>query len=104
MLGLSAVCMNCQALRVVNGAVFFFLFTDVIYIVEKKSFDHHWSTMGGNLSCTSTKRGLKDPDLQPYGIKETEGDLDIKTGKAVSNVCHFGGSDTFLCKQMYLYL
>lgn len=51
--------------------------------------------MGGNLSCTSTKRGLKDPDLQPYGIKETEGDLDIKTGKAVSNVCHFGGSDTF---------
>lgn len=60
--------------------------------------------MGGNLSCTSTKRGLKDPDLQPYGVKETEGDLDIKTGKAVSNVCHFGGSDTFLCKQMYLYL
>lgn len=60
--------------------------------------------MGGNLSCTSTKRGLKDPDLQPYGIKETEGDLDIKTGKTVSNVCHFGGSDTFLCKQMYLYL
>lgn len=39
--------------------------------------------MGGNLSCTSTKRGLKDPDLQPYGVKETEGELDIKTGKAV---------------------
>lgn len=72
--------------------------------LKKKSFDHHWPTMGGNLSCTSTKRGLKDPDLQPYGIKETEGDLDIKTGKAVSNVFHFGGSDTFLCKQMYLYL
>lgn len=72
--------------------------------LKKKSFDHHWPTMGGNLSCTSTKRGLKDPDLQPYGIKETEGDLDIKTGKAVSNVCHFGGSDTFLCKQMYPYL
>lgn len=72
--------------------------------LKKKSFNHHWSTMGGNLSCTSTKRGLKDPDLQPYGIKETEGDLDIKTGKAVSNVCHFGGSDTFLCKQMYPYL
>lgn len=75
------------------------------YISLKKiSFNHHWSTMGGNLSCTSTKRGLKDPDLQPYGIKETEGDLDIKTGKAVSNVCHFGGSDTFLCKHMYPYL
>lgn len=72
--------------------------------LKKKSFHHHRPTMGGNLSCTSTKRGLKDPDLQPYGIKETEGDLDIKTGKAVSNVCHFGGSDTFLCKQMYLYL
>lgn len=72
--------------------------------LKKKSFDHHWPTMGGNLSCTSTKRGLKDPDLQPYGIKETEGELDIKTGKAVSNVCHFGGLDTFLCKQMYPYL
>lgn len=61
--------------------------------------------MGGNLSCTSTKRGLKDPDLQPYGIKETEGDLDIKTGKAVSNVFHLEDlADTFLCKQMYLYL
>lgn len=72
--------------------------------LKKKSFDHHWPTMGGNLSCTSTKRGLKDPDLQPYGVKETEGELDIKTGKAVSNVCHFGGLDTFLCKQMYLYL
>lgn len=61
--------------------------------------------MGGNLSCTSTKRGLKDPDLQPYGIKETEGELDIKTGKAVSNFCHLEDlADTFLCKQMYLYL
>lgn len=44
--------------------------------------------MGGNLSCTSTRRGLKDPDHQPYGIKENEGDLDIKTGKALSNCCH----------------
>lgn len=31
------------------------------------------------MSCTSTRRGLKDPDHQPYGIKENEGDLDIKT-------------------------
>lgn len=43
--------------------------------------------MGGNLSCTSTRRGVKDPDHQPYGIKETEGNIDIKTGKAVSNCC-----------------
>lgn len=48
--------------------------------------------MGGNLSCTSTKRGLKDPDLQPYGIKETEGELDIKTGKDSVKFLSFGGS------------